>query len=169
MWDEHTCLWEPPMMLTPGRICSAFFKMRLKLSDLAFRFPVSHTLKRSVRPTRSWNFLIPRLAIWPRICITSQEYKVPSTTITHFYHLLKYFWCITHTFISKTTTEMSRWTIHIKKNSDRKIKHLRNTLCQWFLKLNHFSSVGKYNPNMNTLDSLAQQVSNTWHSKATKI
>jgi len=48
-------------------------------------------------------------------------------------------------------------------------KHLRNLLCKWFLKLNHHSSVGKYNLNMITLNSVAQQVSNTWYSKATII
>ena len=63
---------------------------------------------------------------------------------------------------------MSWRAVHIK-NNDMKIKHLRNLLCKWFLKLNHPSSVGKYNPNMNTLNSLAQQVSNTWYSKATII
>jgi len=64
---------------------------------------------------------------------------------------------------------MSWRAVHIIKNTDTKIKHLTNLLCKGFLRLNHLSSVEKYNPNMNTSNSLAQQVSNTWNSKATVI
>jgi hypothetical protein len=64
---------------------------------------------------------------------------------------------------------MSWRAVHITKNTDTKITHLTNLLCKGFLRLNHLSSVEKYNPNMNTLKSLAPQVFNTWYSKATII